>query len=603
MLGGVSCLFVGVSNTAAAGGEVAVSAALASRSVRVGEAVAFEVTIETVGAVGEISAPRFPRSEGLEIIGRGSRTGMSWGRSATRSRSFSYALVPSQAGKISLDVHVRVGGKDYGLSPVPVLEVVGISTLPNANSPTEGSAHARPTDPSDPVVVWPTVDRAEVYVGEQVNYEFEIWERVRSEITMHSMPTFKDYWVEELPTKSERRDQISGVGYRVHPGLRRVLFPQRAGRLPIGGGTVAVQRRSGLGSLFRRRGGGEAVEIGGPPLTVTVKALPAAGQPPNFMANNVGVFSIEATADRTELAQGDALTLTVRVSGEGNIRLLKPDPWPNLEGMRSYDPTPSEPEITFEGERIHGSKRYEFLIVAEDVGTWTIPAYTLSFFDPGRGKYRRESTKPLKIQVVPGKGAAAGRPEARHEEADPDRRAEDDELGDGPEDPLTQILGLERLPRSSGHRGETGPLSWRTSVAAVSGILGLGWAGGRLYGRLGPDERQRARSVREAQRREQLAQAHAAVATGDGFYTALSGLLHGAAVARAGAAGAGLTRERLLTVLKDQGLADQEIESLRGMLDACDGARFGAGVGDPESRKAMLTQAETMISQRTWRVR
>jgi hypothetical protein len=330
--------------------------------------------------------------------------------------------------------------------------------------------------------------------------------------------------------------------------------------------------------------------VGGTPLSIEVLPLPAKGQPPGFSANNVGQFAIQAAVDRTQVEQGEAFTLTVTIEGTGNVRFADPGEWPVLEGMRRYDPK-QDFQLTVSGGKIGGTRSYEFLIVAEEAGTLEIPAHELAHFDPARERYTVSRTEPIRVEVAASPDAVSSEHAGLEEIVDDGQEAE--LLGD--------VFASEVLPRTEVEPGWLTPMRWTTGVLAVPASLGAGLLGRAAVRRLRGDEAAQSRAAQAAQRRTLIDRASHAVESGEGFVPAVAALLQGIAVGRAGPAGVGLPRQRLLALLAEQGVAPVELEKLRKLLDTCDAARFGAGALDEPARRELLHEAKALADAPAWK--
>ena len=544
---------------ARAADRVSVATELDRLTVEVGEAVEFTVQVELEGD-GDMPDPVLPNfvEMGLTLAGppssfRSSGSSVSFGTGQqtvlqTRAvQTYSYTLIPSKPGRYTLPVHVMNGRTKVAAPRTPVLEVTGSA------APTEPIAGGidGPTEAQGDLFLWTRLDKSRVYVGEQLVYTLEVYERLPfPNIQLRALPGFQDFWSEELPEGDNRTESVAGVPYRVHPGLRRGLFPQKAGMLTITAAEVGVG--------MRRR-------VRGRPTTIEVLPLPVDGRPADFSANNVGLYTIEAAIDRAKIKQGEPFTLTVTISGTGNIRVIDPGAWPELEGMRRYDPkVETRPAV---GMRIGGDRIYQFLVIPERAGTLTIPPHRFSFFDPATGRYQTVSSKPIEVAVLA--DASAPAPSAPAEEAPgpaarPTKSAEDGLLA--------PLITPDNLPRVASDSAWLTPGRFTAGMILAPTVLAATAGGRALWRRYGPDEASRASAARAAKQRELIAQAERGVATGEGFYPALAQLLQGLALARAGAPGEGLPRRALLELLGRRGAAAPDLERLGRLLDRCDAA-------------------------------
>ncbi|MCB9567544.1 MAG: protein BatD [Myxococcales bacterium] len=557
-----------------ADGVLAIQARLAANAIEVGESVELIVEVSREGGSEDLPEPRLPdlAAMGLAVEGPTTnyRTQTSWinGRSSSSVRlTYVYYLIPSKPGRFELPVTLKDGARTVRAPSIPVLEVSGEAPAATATAP---EANAKPTDARGDVFVWAMIDKPSLYVGEQLTYTMEVYERVRFQnIHLRELPGFQDFWSEELPEGRQRNELVAGVAYRVHPGLRRALFPQRAGNLRITPAQVGV----GL----RRRVSGQAIEV-------EVKPLPAEGQPAGFSANNVGRYQLSASVDRQAVKVGEPLTLSLTIRGTGNIKILDPGAWPELPGFRRYDPKVETQALT--GDVIGGARRYDFLLIPEAAGPLTIPAHTLDFFDPSEGAYRKARSQPITIEVSGDPGAAAGAPAGPEPSAPPPPPATDDDL------PPAPIYTPDALPRVEVAEPWLTPTRWTLGMIGAP-ALGLVALGARaILRRARGDAASQARAARQAAEREGIAAAEAAVASGEGFYPALAQLLQTLAVDRAGPEGQGLPRRALLDVLRRRGAEAADVDRLGALLDRCDAARFGAAAGEGKGdRRALLDEA------------
>jgi hypothetical protein len=543
--------------------EVVAEASLSATTTRVGEPVQLTLSLEVRGARAPADIP-WPKAligdfEVSEVQSVGGSFGDLFGGPQTRvdTRKVSALVTPKVTGKFELGFTVEVEGATVE-SNVPVLEVVAA----DAELP-ETPAGRTPTEAPGPVFLWPTVDKEKAYVGEQVTYALDVYER-RTYLGIHlrKPPSFTDFFTEELPEGEPVIKRVGVVDYRVRPGLRRALFPQRAGTLEIGAAELSVGGRQRILS---------------PALTVEVLPLPGEGRPPGFSPNNVGRFTIATAVDRTELAANEPVTLHVTIAGEGNVKFVDPGPWPEIDGVRRYEPK-IETQLR-KGTVLGGERRYEFLLIPERGGRIEIPAHVLAFFDPATERYEVARTEPIVLMVAGG--------EAAPPPSEPEPEPEGEKLS-----PL--VLG-DALPRHTPRDRWLTEGRWLWGMLAVPVLAVAGLGGGALWRRFGADEQSRARARRRQRQRELVDAAERAVESGQGFHGKLSKLLQEIAVERAGAEGVGLPRPELLRLLGQQGATPADVERLRDLLDRCDAARFGAQGDTREDRQTLLEEVLDLV--------
>lgn len=562
---------------ARAAGHVSLSTTLGRPTTEVGEAVELIIEVSRQDGGDGLPEPILPDFRAMGIAIEGPRTGYnqrtSWvngRRSSSVTQSYVYFLIPSRPGRFEIAVTASAGGTTVRPPAIPTLEVTGAAA---SAEPVAAEAGARPQEAQGDVFVWATVDKAQLFVGEQLTYDLEVYERVRFQnIHLRELPGFQDFWSEELPERTMRNEVVGGVAYRVHPGLRRALFPQRAGTLTITAAQVGV----GL----RRRVSGQA-------LGVEVLPLPAEGQPPGFSPNNVGSFTIEASVDRKAVKVGEPFTLTVIVRGEGNIRAIDTGTWPELPGMRRYDPK-VETQVVI-GERFGGLRRHEFLVIPEVAGEVTIPAHAFAHFDPARAAYEVARSEALTITVTEAPGSAGAPPGSAAPAAAPTPASA------GGDDLLASIQAPPSLPRASAPERWLSHERWVTGMIGAPAVAAAGWLVAALVRRHGGDSASRERAARAARQRALIKEAEAGVSSGEGFHAAVAQVLQGLALERAGAEGEGQPRRGLLELLRRRGCDPVEVTLLGELLDRCDAARFGAAGESAGDRREVLEKALRLV--------
>lgn len=560
---GIAAPLLGRAGTAWAAGEVVAEATLSATSTRVGEPVQLTLSLEVRGARAPDDLP-WPKAligdfevSAVQTVGGWSGDLFAGPAGRVATRKVSALITPKVPGKFELGFAVEVDGETVE-SNVPVLEVVAadeeLPATPGGREPTEAPG---------PVFLWATVDKEKAYVGEQITYALDVYER-RSFLGIHlrKPPSFTDFFTEELPEGEPVIKRVGAADYRVRPGLRRALFPQRAGTLEIGAAELSVGGRQRLLS---------------PALTVEVLPLPGEGRPAGFSPNNVGRFTIAASVDRTTLAANEPVTLQVTIAGEGNVKFVDPGPWPEIAGVRRYEPK-IETALR-KGTLLGGERRYEFLLIPERGGELTIPAHELAFFDPAAARYEVVRTEAIVLTVAGDEGpeptpAPAPEPEGER---------------------LMPLVVGDTLPRHAPRDRWLTPTRWLYGMLAVPALAAVGFGGSALWRRFGADEQSRARARRRQRHRELIDAAERAIESGQGFHGTLGKLLQELAVERAGAEGVGLPRPELLRLLGQQGVPPADVERLRDLLDRCDAARFGARTDTRDDRQTLLEEVLDLV--------
>jgi hypothetical protein len=170
-------------------------------------------------------------------------------------------------------------------------------------------------------------------------------------------------------------------------------------------------------SLFRRffaqatgRAREESVALRSALRAIDVQPLPTASQPPTF-TGAVGRFELRGSLSTAQAAVSEPLTLTVVVSGEGDLDRVSLAGVPSSNDWKAYPPSAVvEPAAATAAK---GARRRVFrqVLIPLRGGAVTVPPVSLAAFDPVAGTYVTRETSPLVVSVaVPaaGGGASAG---------------------------------------------------------------------------------------------------------------------------------------------------------------------------------------------------
>lgn len=239
------------------------------------------------------------------------------------------------------------------------------------------------------------VEPKEAVVGQQVVMNVYLYRRIRiDEWTVSREPTTEGFWVEDLGrTQQEARQFVDQTMYVVHQVKRTALFPLREGTLTIG--APRIEARTGF-SFFSRRA--STVVREGVPVQLIVRSLPEKGRPESFEAENIGRFEIKARVDRRTSKIGEPVTLTVVVSGRGNLRKVKIPPLEEIEGARVYEPRVND-AVAAQGGQLVGERRWEYLILPQKEGNLELPCVELGFFDPDAKQYKTIRSETVSVAV------------------------------------------------------------------------------------------------------------------------------------------------------------------------------------------------------------
>lgn len=377
----------------------------------------FSLNVEISGNGGE---PKLPEMEAFaSLAGTSTSTNIQMvnGR-FSQSVTYQYTFFAKTVGKFTIGaVEVESKGQVYRSQPITIEIVAGSAATPQQTPPAAGRGQQTEAPPNleGNIYLDAKVDRSRVYQNEPVVVRYRIYTRLNiSSYGISSLPNYSGFWTEDFPMPQQpqtHREVINGQTYLVAEIKKTAVFPQSVGRkklepLVIECEVQLPRRRSRdifdqfFDDPFTARTTRQ--RITSRPVEIEVLPLPEEGKPANF-SGAVGNFSLTASVDKSAVKANEAISLKVKVSGAGNIKVL-PNPKIDLPAdFEVYDPKLAE-NIKHDNDQISGSKTWEYVIVPRFQGSHEIKPITLSYFDPRARAYKTASTAPILLTVEKGAG-------------------------------------------------------------------------------------------------------------------------------------------------------------------------------------------------------
>ena len=411
-------------------------AVISQSQVSVGEQ--FKVSFESNADGRNFTAPRF---DGFTLVG-GPFTSTSssvqivnGSMNRTVKNTYSYVLRAEREGEFTIGpASMVVDGETIQSQPFKVTVVAGNASTGSATQGAQqggGQSQQTQQNTSDPQVSGQDLflkvipSKRAAYVGEPVVLTYKLYTRVPvSQLSVSKMPSYGGFWMKEANENGnngqlrQSSEVINGIEYTTAEVQKVVLIPQKAGKLTIEPmaiecmAQIITQRNTQRSNdpfdvffndpFFSRSYTNVQKKIETPILTFEAKSLPENGKPASF-GGAVGNYNFSATMDTDEVDANEAITLTVTVSGSGNVELVNPPAPVFPPDFEVYDPKiTSSVEAGTQG--MSGTKKAEYLIIPRRAGDFNIPPIEFSYFNPTKGQYVTQSSSPMSIKVNKGTG-------------------------------------------------------------------------------------------------------------------------------------------------------------------------------------------------------
>jgi hypothetical protein len=575
---------------------------------RIGENESLSMTVEVRGTnLPRMEEPDLSRVADFSIASGpnlSTSTSMVWSGGGARMssvRRYSYVLLPKRRGSLKIPpLDLNVGGVTRRTREISV-EVVEGSARGGQPAPRGGRRRggglsdllggSRQTQEREPgVFIEASLDRKEAYVGEQVLLVYRLYSQ--AELAARPQPTelpaFTGFWVEGIafdPRSTLRRKVLRGREYNELTLMKKALFPTRSGEIVVEEAVYEVPVRlrtdDPFDSFFNRS---RAVYRRASQLILNVKPLPEEGRPASFRGG-VGRFTLSVEVDRTETRVNDAVGLTVKVEGDGNLRTVGEPVLPDLPDYRRFDPKIQE-ESSVVGDRIRGARSWSYVLVPLAPGDSTIPPVSFAYFDPAAGSYELLTGSPLALRVASASGGiAAGESGAVRRDVVAMRRD------------IRYIKPASTLG-AGGDWIRNSPWFFVLIAAPAVGNLALFvHLRHREHLAANVDLFRKRRASRIARRRLRAARRLAQAGEAADFFAEMDRAVTGYLADKFNLSAAGLTRDRITELLTSEKVAADLRESALGCLEQCDFGRFAPGSADRALLRSVLDRGEEAISR------
>lgn len=290
-------------------------------------------------------------------------------------------------------------GPARGLRPdrLPQLLVLLGLSLGLAWGPVLGRAQSGPA-----IFIKTVASRPRVFAGQAFTVRYLLYHRIpvvdpQTEATL----TFTNCYVEEYPAApAERIESVGGQPYQVRTLRQYLLVPQLAGPLVL---PVLRQRYRSSTPPAPEDFFGQprlmTTSVRSTTLRVPVRALPPPPDSVRF-CHAVGQFRGQLTHTVSSKAD-NLLTVSLRLTGTGNLKNLKLPPPPLAAGLDVFDERQHE-QHTLAAQGLVADAAAAYDLLANYRGTYRLAGPAPVYFDPDLGRYVAIDAPPFAWRVTAG---------------------------------------------------------------------------------------------------------------------------------------------------------------------------------------------------------
>jgi hypothetical protein len=257
------------------------------------------------------------------------------------------------------------------------------------------------------------VDKASYFKGEQVVVSYYLYHQMRVfNVQVDKFPVLTGFLRQDLevPIMGQRLESepviLNGERFQRSLLAKYAAYPLEDGKLKIDSASIKFNYYVNTNNNnqdeddpffsfgFFQQMVPKAWSGKSEPLDILVSPLPEQGKPSSF-TGGVGDFSVISAVNKYDVKANEAINLTVKIEGKGNVSSIQEPKiqWP--EGLDFYDSS-GKAQTSKNGT---GEKIFEFVLIPREPGPLNLPPIEFGFFDPDKKAYYIKKTEPIQIRV------------------------------------------------------------------------------------------------------------------------------------------------------------------------------------------------------------
>lgn len=334
------------------------------------------------------------------------------GKSTSQSSfSYTYIVIAPEEGSFTIGpASITVNGSNYKSNSLQINVLPPDKESEKSQSNQSSSSSSSPTEIRETdAFIRAIVSKNRIYEQEGFMVTFKLYTTLNVvDFGRIEFPEFEGFLVEELDVPSNQQLQMEhyeGRNYYTAVLRKTLLFPQRSGKMTIPSGKLemvfSVPSGKKVSSFF---GIQEVnVDVKKPmitnPVTINVNALPS-GKPSSFKGA-VGSFTFTPSISTQKITTNEPITITLKISGTGNQKLIQNPEVEFPSNFELYDPT-IENELTASSNGLNGTRTIEYLVIPRYEGDYSIPPIEFSYFDINTRSYKTLKSPSYSVTVLKG---------------------------------------------------------------------------------------------------------------------------------------------------------------------------------------------------------
>jgi len=317
------------------------------------------------------------------------------------SQTYDYYYTPQKTGSTTINpVEIKIGNRFYRTQTHQITVVPGAKSAPAQPAPAFPFAFPFDYDQQSPwddpqamgsnTFLMAVPETQTVYRGYPaiVSYYLYTDEIVRSFNLEeeHDSPGYGKTTYEQPSMLNYEDVRYNGKSYKRALIKRLVIIPNRDGELqaPQLEGVARLYSFGYMNKSLRSTGG-----------QILVRPLPRESAPQDF-GGAVGNFEISSSLSKHQVALGEAITLTLKISGKGNFNQFTAPEFNSGKGFRISKPMLAD-NLT---AGIEGTRICYYTIIPQNKGELSLPELKFTWFAHDKGSFNTWKLPPAVIKVT-----------------------------------------------------------------------------------------------------------------------------------------------------------------------------------------------------------
>lgn len=320
------------------------------------------------------------------------------------SKTYTYFLSPQKKGKITIgSASIEIQGKTYTTKPIDIAVTAAVAVPKDENNPDYVAG--------ENVHLVAEVSNANPYLNEGITVVYKLYVSNQVSITSNwreiNTPKYADFWSQNIDSRGNYKiyeGKYKGEDYRYVILRRTVLYPQKIGELEIEPLTLDIpidvktnRKDRFFGRVITARVN-KTISAG--KRKINVKPLPEEGKPLNY-TGAVGDFKFDVSTSKLQLDANQSFELSLRVIGNGNLKLFDLPKLKLPSSLEVYEPTRND-DIRTQGNGMSGAMIEKYTVVPQYKGTYPIRPINFSFFNPKTESYVNLASQEIIVDVLNG---------------------------------------------------------------------------------------------------------------------------------------------------------------------------------------------------------